>query len=204
MDSNWRKKVDGTLYAVNQSLSNWDDFRVSIESTGMRGVKDPDYIQIFDNGSGSTGIFAYAFHPSSEEEVFFSIQMPHAWKEGTSVRPHIHWIGQTNGGVGQDVCWGLEYTVANIGSVYGNTSIIYADTNYLEEDIVANKHYMTIFPFIDMTGLTLSNMILCRLFRDAGSVGGVDDYPNDAVLLEFDLHYEIDSLGSQLLYTKEA
>lgn len=41
-------------------------------------------------------------------------------------------------------------------------------------------------------------MLCCRLFRDAAN----DDYGGDVAFLEFDFHYEIDSLGSNSEYYK--
>jgi len=51
-----------------------------------------------------------------------------------------------------------------------------------------------------MPGKTLSSMILWRISRIGGS--GSDTYPSDARLLEFDIHYQIDSLGSNEEYIK--
>ncbi len=198
----WQDKIDGTLHSVNQTYTNWNDIRVSATSTKLGGSKDPTFSKIFDNGSGSQGVFTYVFSNTTEEEVYFAVQLPHNWKEGTALSPHVHWIGQTNGGAGQDVCWALEYSIATIGSTFGNTTIIHGDTNHLSETIVANKHYLTELTDITMTGNKISTMLICRLFRDATDSVGVDDYPNDVALLEFDIHYQIDSLGSQTEYTK--
>jgi len=52
---------------------------------------------------------------------------------------------------------------------------------------------MASFSAISGTGKTISSMLICRLFRDVSE----DDYNNDAAFLEFDIHYEINSVGSK-------
>jgi len=53
---------------------------------------------------------------------------------------------------------------------------------------------------IDGTGKTLSSMLICRLYRDPADAA--DTYPQDVAFLQFDVHYEIDSLGSETEYGK--
>lgn len=182
--------------------TQWEDLRVPVNATSKGGSKDPDFAKAFDNGAGSQGVFTQYFDPSTEEELYFEAQLPHAWKQGSDIEAHIHWIPDGNGGAGEDVCWGLEYTWADIGEVFGNTTIIYGDTNHLSETLVNGKHYLTELGTIDATGKTFSSMMICRVFRDATGAGGTDDYPNDAGLLEIDFHYQVDSFGSNGEYVK--
>lgn len=182
--------------------TQYDDLRIAADATKLGGSKDPNFEKIFDNGSGSQGVFSYAFDASTEQEVYFSIQLPHSWKQETDILPHVHWIAKINGAAGQKVGWGFEYTWANVAGVFGSTNIIYADANILNEDIIANKHYITAFSALSGTDKTFSSMLLCRLFRDAGSTNTTDNYPNDAILLEIDFHYQVDSFGSNQEYVK--
>lgn len=203
--------IDGGNYAEIQTngelrlygtATQWDDLRVPVLSTKAGGSKEPYFSKVFDNGAGSQGVFSYLFDASTEEELYFMVQLPRNWKQGSDIEAHVHWLPTVNGAAGQDVCWGLEYTWANIGSVFGNTTIIYGDTNHLAETLVADKHYITELGRIDATDKTFSSMIICRILRDATGAGGTDDYPNDAALLEIDFHYQIDSLGSDEEYIK--
>lgn len=187
------------LYA---DATQWDDLRVPILSTKTGGSKDPTFTKVFDNGAGSQGVFSQMFSATVEEELYFEAQMPHAWMQGSDIEAHVHWIPSVNGGVGEDVSWGLEYTWATIGEVFGNTTIIYGDVNHLGEDLIADKHYLTELGAISATGKTFSSMLLCRVFRDATGAGGTDDYGSLAGLLEIDFHYQLDSLGSNEEYVK--
>lgn len=182
----------------------WDDLKVPITSTKLGGSKDPGFEKAFSSGA-SQGVFTYFFDASSEEELYFPVQLPHCWKEGTDISPHVHWFPKVSGASGQKVSWGLEYTWANLSDVFGNTTIIYGNQHVPTGDTILQpgKHYLTpIGDNINGSGKTLSSMLLCRVFRDAGGTGATDDYTGDAGLLEIDFHHEIDSPGSRELYTK--
>lgn len=187
------------------SATMWDDLRVPVDSTKAGGSKDPTFGVFKTNGAGSQGVFTQWFNKNSEQELYFSAQLPHSWKEGTDIEAHVHWVpASTAAGAGTDVCWGLEYTWSNINGTFGNTTIIYGDeqSNGATETITVDKHYLTELGTITGTGKTLSSMLVCRIFRDAGGTGGTDDYDDDAGLLEIDFHYQIDSFGSDDEYTK--
>ncbi len=181
----------------------WDDIRVPVTSTRKGASKMPGFGKILDNGSGSQGVFAELFSHSTEEELYFSVQLPHNWKQGSDLHAHVHWSPVTNGAAGEKVCWGLEYSIQEVHGVFPSTVIAYNDTAALDEDLIADKHYLTEIVEIDMSGVdSVSPMLVCRVFRDATGTGGTDSYTNDAALLEFDFHYQIDTIGSRTEYTK--
>jgi hypothetical protein len=193
----------GNDYGVqlNGTTTVWKDLRVSVNAVRViAGGAPPDWSQFKDNGAASTGVYLYWFDPGTEQNVYFDVQMPHDWKEGTDIEPHVHWVSaDTAGASGTDVCWGLEYTWANINGTFGNTTLIYGDTqsNGAGETITVDKHYYTDLTTISGSGKTISSMLVCRLFRDAAGVGGTDDYDDDAGLLEIDFHYQVDTIGSR-------
>lgn len=77
-------EADGNL-VLEESDTVFEDFRVPVSSTHRRGVQDPGFIQLRNDASGSSGIFAYAFDKNKEEELFFIVQLLHQWKEGTNI-----------------------------------------------------------------------------------------------------------------------
>jgi hypothetical protein len=189
---------DGTLVLKNDAVV-WEDLRVPVTSTKLGGTKDPGFAVFKDNGSGSQGVFINWFDKTTEEELYFAVQVPHCYKLGSDIEPHVHWTPAANGGAGAVVSWGLEYTWAEIGSSFGNTSIIYSNTHYPGDgSLVAGKHYLTDFATISGDGInSVSSMLCCRVFRDAGGTGATDDYDDDAGLIEIDFHFQIDTLGSR-------
>jgi hypothetical protein len=177
--------------SIGSSWGMWEDLRFPAESVKAAGVKDPAYSTF----SGS--LMAYWFSPTTQEEVFISAQMPHAW-DGSAVYPHFHWFATTESSVaGHQVRWGIEYTWASIGSTFPAAATVYASTGYPNEQIAVNKHYVTSFakiePTISQNGI--SSMLMMRLFRDSTVAG--DSFTHGAFLLEFDLHYRMNMIGSR-------
>ena len=178
--------------------SAWDDLRVPVTSVRRLGTTDPDWVQFKDNGAASVGVFALNFDGGGtrDEEVMFSVQMSHGWREGSALHPHVHW-SPTDATAG-NVRWALEYTVCNVDGTFGNTTIIYIND---PSDQVAGKHQIADFADIDMTGNTFSAMLICRLMREATDAADTYD-GHDATLFEIDFHHQIDRPGSREEYVK--
>ena len=185
------------ILTLSGSATVFDDLLVPVTSTTKGGTKDPSFSVFKTNGSGSQGVFTYWFDSDSEEELYFTAQLPHSYKEGSNIYPHVHWVVKANGSDGQKVSWGLECNWANRGDIFGSTNILYANTSSPNETLVADKQYLTPFSSISGTGKTVSSMLTCRVFRNATGAGSsTDNYAADAGLLEIDFHYEKDKLGS--------
>jgi hypothetical protein len=175
----------------------WDDLRVS--TFNKAGSRDPTLAQIYTNGSGSRGVYALIFDDqhTNEKEVFFQVQLSHAWKEATTIIPHVHWV-PTTAGTAVTVQWGLEYNWQDIGENFGNTTIVYGKAHEpADANFVANRHYITDIPTggIAGTNLKISSIMNCRLFRNSSDTTN-DTFTGDAALISFDLHIELDAAGS--------
>ena len=187
-DGNYVQIDNSGLLTLVGDATVWDDLRFPLIAQKLGGVNDPNFVKVLDNGSGSTGLYAYAFDKAAEEEAFFIVQFPHQRKSGSNIVPHVHWMPTgTNTG---NVVWGLEYSWANINGTFGNSTII---TVTDAGSGTADDHLIAYFDAISGTGKTSSSMMLCRVFRDATNVA--DTYDEDAALLEVDFHIEIDKLG---------
>ena len=179
---------------VNDEGERWDDLRFPVTAINLPGqASDPDI-------EASTGMFLFA--ASGTELIFGVAQLPHAWKEQSVVKPHIHWCKTTS--AGGDVVWRLDLEVVNNGSVtpftYATTSdgVVAAGT---PDGDTANECLISTFDAIDMTGLTVSSLIFWKLSR-IGSDGS-DTYGADARLFEFDIHYQTNTPGgSEEEYSK--
>ncbi len=195
------------LWELNDGSGTTVDEKTGIASDGVisGGTEGNqwDWIggHVGNVSAGSRGVILKYFSPDIENELYFEAQLPHRWKEGSDLEVHIHWIPNDDGSGTNDVRWGMEYTWSNIGSVFGDTSTIYGEENHLAETLVKNKHYLTELGTIDGTGMGISSMLSCRVFRDAENAN--DDYTNFAGLLEIDFHYQIDQpTGSRQEYVK--
>ena len=170
----------------------WDDLRVPAQNTKINPAKsEPEFASWID------GLFAYHFKPGNDddESIHFAAQLPHTYKEGTDIEPHIHWSPDSNDT--GDVVWEFEYTIISIGGTFPATT---TDTITVPADGTPDKHQVDSFAAIDGTGIEISAMIVCRLTRRGDDVP--DDFTGNAVFLEFDFHLEIDSLGSRLEFIK--
>lgn len=141
---------------------------------------------------GGTRMNAYG----EGEESLCTVQIPHGWLPESSIYPHLH-VSFPNANAGNYV-WGFEYTLADVDTVFPDTNTI--ETPQAAAPGVAYNHTLALFPGISMAGIKdLSPMITFRLFRKAGIAGA---YGSDIFLLEFDFHYQLDTLGSRQEYVK--
>lgn len=216
--------ADGSLSYVGNA-TRWDDLKVPVNSVKIKAKKDNLGVEIdqpdwagFMGGGVSLGLLWFKNEGSldKEQEVVFTTQMPHGWKEGTSIFPHVHW---TSGRANEEgtletlstapganrVTWGLEYTWVNVGSEFPATTIITGTAVATPNagSIALYEHVITPIGTggINGSGKKLSSMLVCRLFRNSSA--GTDTYAGEAGLLEIDFHYQIDSDGSNQEYTKE-
>ncbi len=188
-------EADGTL-VMNGTATVWDDIRVSALSTKLGPIKQPTFSQFADDGAGSTGVYTYMFADNAEEQVFFSVLIPHGYKLGSNLHLHVHWSPQTTD-TGQ-VDWFLEYTISNLDGTFGDTAIVIMSAT--GDGIINKQQLAEHITSIDGSGLQLAAMLICRLYRDGGA--GNDDFTGDAALLEFDIHFEQDTIASHEEYVK--
>lgn len=176
---------------IGSSWGMWEDLRFDANAIKAAGVKDPAYSTCLGD------LRSYWFSPSTLEELYLAAQFPHAW-DGSAIYPHMHWFATTASSVaGHQVRWGMEYSWANIGSTMSVPATVYASTAYPSEQIEENKHYITSFsPIIPTTVQNgLSSMMLIRIFRDSTVLE--DTFVHGAWLLEFDIHYKMNMVGSR-------
>jgi len=166
----------------------WEDVRVAANNVKVPATKGPTWTVY---KSSSVLAFSDREVETNEERVYFIIQLPHAYKEGTNIRPHIHWVGED--ATAGDVVWKLSYSWANmLGTFPSETSILIANSNSL----VADYHNYINLPEITGTGKEISSIILCSLRRNSNNE--LDTYSaKSAYLLEFAIHYQINTPGSK-------
>ena len=188
-------EADGHLNLVGDAQP-WSDIDIVITEKSGAGIDSPDYILFKDNGSGSQGVFNYAFSPTAEEELFFEAKIPHDYAEGSDMDFHLHWSPSTaNAG---DVVWAVEYVWTEKNGTATNTTIT---SSTITSDGVAFRHQVdTIIPTLSGTGRGIGGIISGRIYRIADAAA--DDYADDAFLLAADFHYQVDGFGTRNVGTK--
>jgi hypothetical protein len=158
-----------------------DDLRVTIDKGSnsaqlgsLTGISGPE-IWFFRNNEGI-------------ESMSFTLQLPHNWKDGTTIYPHIHWIPKSS--ASGNMKWNLDYSWSNID---GTFSAATTSSVVITGPFTANKHLLTDLTSsnvgIDATGKTYSSILICRIWRDSSS--GTDTYAGDAGGLSMDFHISI-------------
>lgn len=178
---------DGTLLMIGDATV-WEDLRISIVLRGSGG-NSPVFSQLQGN------LYAYKFSGTAVNEIYFELQMPHSWKDGTTIYPHVHWV--SSGSSTSQVTWGLDYEWKNIGEAFTGT------TSNITTSATPGGVKVHNINNIGSSGITesdkgLSSMIMCRLYRN----GLTDANNEDCFLLAFDLHYEMNTIGSHGVLTK--
>jgi len=110
----------------------YDDIRVPLSKAKAVGVSaDAD----FDPFIGTTR--AYTFDADTDEELFFTVQMPHNYKYQTNIESHIHWTPTTtNTGT---VMWCVDCYLSEWGGTFGALTTL---CNQQAGDGTAYKHQL--------------------------------------------------------------
>lgn len=185
----WRRLVgDGEI--------RWDDLRVVLDN-GSNAAQ----LNYLSGGSGPQ--IWYFRDGQGVEAMSFTVQLPHAWKEGTTIYPHIHWTPRSS--ASGNVEWNLEYTWVNYDAVTPQVfPAITTSTVVASGPFTANSHVITSLTSgnagIDGTGKKISSVLVCRIWRNSSNAN--DTYNADAGGLFVDFHIEIDGWGSTSTFTK--
>jgi hypothetical protein len=174
----WNGSIWLKLAAENTANNFVDDLRVPLDKGSSAAS-----LEYF---SGSTGPQIWVFRNNAAVEAMsFTVQLPHNWKEGTTIYPHIHWIPRANGT--GNIQWNLDYTWVNIDGTFSATTTISGIT---DGPFTKDNHVLTnIGTGIVGTGKTYSSILICRIWRDSNL--GTDTYANDAGGLSMDFHISL-------------
>lgn len=172
--------------------TRWDDLRAPATSLKV-GSTAP---------SSNTTYGWLEFAHNADAFVFVQIQLPHAWREGSELSPHVHWCKTTS--AAGEVEWQLEYRWFNLGEVMDSGwTTLSAMTPAVDDGDTQYQQALTSLGTISGEGHQISDMLICKLTRLGTSYSGSSHYGAPAALLEFDIHYQVDSFGSEELFTKQ-
>jgi len=185
-------EADGTLKFVG-AATIWDDMRFPASGFNPAGSTAPPTVDT------STGMLL--FSGTADNIIGGIAQMPHSWKVGSTIRPHMHLRFPTASA--NNTRWSFGYDLANVDGNFVNAYGTYTagGTITVANPNNALKHAKASFSTIDMTGYTMSCCIMWRITRLAASDAADNDLANCA-LLEFDIHFEIDTVGSRQEFIK--
>ncbi len=183
-----------------KELNLWDDMR-GPATAAKPGATSPTW-----NVGFAGGTFIGAWHFTSvgggpDERLDFVFQIPHTYKEGTDIEPHVHWSPAVAGAAGNEVRWELEYTIIEPGGTFPVPGAAIGGHVIGVGDITTQwDHMVTPLTTITGTNFTVSEVIVASLSRNRAH--GNDTLASDAALLELDFHYEKNSSGSDGEFSK--
>lgn len=162
----------------------WDDLKFPATTIRQGATTKPDF---------DTTDMGLLFPQNDDSEVAYAIaQFPHAMKSGSDIRPHIHFI-QTSA---LEPVFKMSYRWYKNGDAPGAFTTVTCDDmvfTYVSGDLLQ----ICSFPTIDGSAIdTVSSVMDIKIYRDDNIVSG------DVLVKEFDIHYQIDQLGSREEFTK--
>jgi hypothetical protein len=172
----------------------WEDSQVPPNAT-RNGVTAPT----FEGGfKGNANFYTLNFVHTQADEVFFTVQFPHARKLISQIHPHVHFAPYAALGNGTYAArWKLEYYLADIAGVMGSIQTVTMDYTWTNEK---QWYHLMAVPaaMIDVTA-GISAIMECRLYRDNTVT---NNFAGKLTLLGFDIHYQYDTYGSRLVAEK--
>jgi len=168
----------------------WEDLRAPFTQIRQGALLKPDF--------DTTNVGLLFPRNDASEIVYIIMQLPHNYKLGTNLRPHIHWQ-QMNA---NNIVWKFDYKWDDVGEAVPGAFTTVTSNSRLYTWVAGNLNQYDGFPELDGSGITsISSILLLKVYRDDNVVGGAGA-GDDVLAFEFDIHYQIDALGSQTEYIK--
>jgi hypothetical protein len=177
-------EADGTL-VCNGDATTFNDLVVPLTSSKIGANAKPDFDE--------TNVGFLFPQNDATEILYLVVQMPHMWKVGSTIYPHVHYKRTAAG----KPTFQITYSWFNIG----DTAIAPGTTLDLATEVITYSsgsiHQINASASgISGSGKTISSLLLIKLFRNDNTVTG------DVLAYQFDIHYEIDTMGSRTEFTK--
>jgi len=183
-------EADGTHRFAGESTV-WEDLRTPTNMLKTHSTKPP----VWTDYKGGQ-VLAFEDQAVNYQTVYFTWQMPHAYKLGTTLYPHVHIVPEDD--TAGDVYWEFTYSIAEKDGIVPNPTTV---NTVQAMPAIADQHkfhYIATISGSEMpaSGDDVSTMLLCSLTRRSDDA--LDTFNGKSVyLLEVDLHYEIDTVGSR-------
>ena len=185
-------ELDGNFSHLDDRTKNgWADIVSEFYTRG--GPAAPGVSQFIG------GIYLLEFSDTDTLEAFSNFHIPHTWRLGTMIYPHIHFSVQGNNA--GTVRWGVEYTVAQRREANTSNYTFQApSTLYIDFAIPANSaysHFVAEAPEgqgIAGTNIDVDSMIMTRVFRQPTNEN--DTFAGSVWAITADLHIEVDKAAT--------
>lgn len=166
-------------------VPRWDDLRFPATLIRQGATTKPDF---------DTTNLGLLFPQNDAAEIAYIIaQMPHNYKLGTALEPHIHYFQDE----ADEPVFKMDYRVYKLGAATIPSFTTITASNFVFTYVSGTLNQVVSFPEIDMSAIdTISAIIDIKIYRDDNVVTG------DVLGKEFDFHYQIDGDGSRETFVK--
>lgn len=171
----------------------WDDIKIP-PLTGRLPTSNPPAVESYK----SSEVLSFEDNINNDT-IFFDIQFPHTWGEGTIIKPHFHYVLDTSGSGGgaENIKFNLTYSWANINGTFPTATTL---TNTVDvQDKNADTHTIFSFGNILPNEKKISSIMLCSISRD---ISVADNYSGHVYVLSIDFHIQSTIYGSEELFSK--
>ncbi len=177
----------------NADFNKYIDLHAPATAIRLAPARSPTWVAYKDS---SVLAFADIAAGPNEEMVYFTIQIPHSYKEGSALYPHVHWVPEDN--TGGNVRWALTYSWANEDGVFPASTELFVTA---PAGAITDNHNFSYFGIINGTGKTIDSILLLSVSRNSSDV--LDTYTGkDANLLRIEFDVLADAMGSDEVETK--
>jgi len=189
---------DGTL-RLKGNATTYDDLRVNLANLRSPAAQQPIY-EVYNDVCELP-----AFQSGVFNRLYFTAQLPHSWKQGSDIYFHVHVANPVEIIDPGTSYWKFEYAWANKDETISPSAALYKlITHSTGED---GQHKIIPFATISGTGKTLSSILICSIARlgnnnTPGNPATDDNFGQSVYGLMAGFHFEMDSFGSNEVYTK--
>ena len=177
----------GSSYGFVHDTGLWEDLRFPAQGINPPG---PDNAPARNATDG-----LLEFSASANNIISIVAQMPHGWKSGTNIHPHLHILTSSDPGANLKTRWRLGYKIMDVNDPEPSFTYANTDANVSAYSGGAAVHQLIELTELDMTGKQDSCCLHLLIQRSAGDSTN-DTYAGVVRLLEFDIHYLVGTMGS--------
>lgn len=208
---------DGNIIIGDGGTSNYAKFDATGHQT-MHGTSRPwkdissDSVNLKSTGTGvsvnsTEGTTDFIDSANTSDYLYANIQLNHDRDETSVISPHIHWFSAQQSLVPNFEIWYRWQIVG--GTKVTSWSKIKCSTVALPAPGAGVTKHQICETASDITppeGSTVSDIIQFRIIRNTNNTGGLhtgsDPYSGTVAIIAFDVHYQINSIGSTDEYAK--
>lgn len=174
----------GTM-VLSGSATVWDDLVFPLTQTKQGANLKPDFDE--------TNV-GYLFPRNDTTEILYLIgQIPHGYKLGSNIYPHIHWRQSAV----ENPVFKIDYKWFNIGDPIPAAFSTYVMNEKKLPYTSGSIHQISSGSIpIDGTGMEISSVLVMKLYRDDNV------YVGDVLAFQFDIHVEKSHIGSRTEYSQ--